>query len=107
MVLTENTTHLPWAQSLLAAAAAVCFIANDAMVPRPRTQDPGVVEGQEAPARQGQILVGLNVDRRAFQHGCAGLGVCFRQGADQHDRSGILGSLPFLSFGRKSNRPAS
>ena len=109
VVLTENRTHLPWAQSLLAVAAAVCFIAGDAMVQRPGTDDPSVVEIGEAPlaAPQGHLLVGLNVDRTTFEQGCAGLGVCFAQGADQDGPAGILASLRFLPFGRKTTMPAS
>ncbi len=109
VVLTENRTHLPWAQSLLAAAAAVCFIAGDATVQRPRTDDPSVVEVEAAPlaAPQGHLLVGLNVDRVTFEQGCAGLGVCLAHGADQGGHAGILDSLRFLPFGRKATMPAS
>ena len=109
VVLTENTTHLPWAQSLLAAAAAVCFIAGDATLQRPRTDDPSVVEVEATPlaAPQGHLLVGLNVNRTAFEQSCAGLGVSLAQGTDQDDHAGILGSLPFLPFGRKRTTPAS
>ena len=109
VMLTENTTHLPWAQSLLAAATSVCFIAGDATGQRPRTDDPRVVEGEETPvaAPRGHLLVGLNIDRTAFEHGCASLGVSFRQGTDQGDHAGILSSLRFLPFGRKTTMPAS
>ena len=109
VVLTENTTHLPWAQSLLAAATAVCFIAGDATVQRPRTDEPSVVEVEEAPlaAPQGHLLVGLNVNRTAFEQRCAGLGVSLAQGTDQGDHAGILSTLRFLPFGRKTSMPAS
>ena len=109
VVLTENTTHLPWAQSLLAAATAVCFIAGDATVQRPRTDDPSVVEVEEAPlaAPHGHLLVGLNVNRTAFEQRCAGLGVSLAQGTDQGDHAGILSTLRFLPFGRKTSMPAS
>ena len=109
VVLTENTTHLPWAQSLLAAATAVCFIAGDATVQRPRTDDPSVVEVEQAPlaAAQGHLLVGLNVNRTAFEQRCAGLGVSLAQGTDQGDHAGILSTLRLLPFGRKTSMPAS
>ena len=109
VVLTENTTHLPWAQSLLAAATAVCFIAGDATVQRPRTDEPSVVEVEEAPlaAPHGHLLVGLNVNRTAFEQRCAGLGVSLAQGTDQGDHAGILSTLRFLPFGRKTSMPAS
>ncbi len=109
VVLTENTTHLPWAQSLLAAATAVCFIAGDATVQRPRTDDPRVVEVEEAPlaAAHGHLLVGLNVNHTAFEQRCAGLGVSFVRGMDQGDHAGILSSLRSLAFGRKTTMPAS
>lgn len=107
VALTENTTHLPWAQTLLTAADSICFIASDTRVPRPQTQGPSVVAGDEAPARQGQILVGLNVDSTAFERGCANLGVSFKQGTGRDDHAGILGLVPFLRRGLKSNRPAS
>ena len=109
VVLTENTTHLPWAQSLLAAATAVCFIAGDATVQRPRTDDPRVVEVEEAPlaAPQGHLLVGLNVNRTAFEQRCAGLGVSLAQGTDQGNHAGILSTLRLLPFGRKTSMPAS
>ena len=110
VVLTENRTHLPWAQSLLAAAAAaVCFIAGDTTVQRSRTDDPSVVEIGEAPlaAPHGHLLVGLNVDRVTFEQGCAGLGVCFSRGADQGGHAGILDALQFLPFSRKATMPAS
>ncbi len=109
VVLTENTTHLPWAQSLLAVATAVCFIAGDATVQRPRTDDPRVVDVEEAPlaAPHGHLLVGLNVNRTAFEQSCAGLGVSFVRGMDQGDHAGILSSLRSLAFGRKTTMPAS
>ena len=109
VVLTENTTHLQWAQSLLAAATAVCFIAGDATVQRPRTDDPRVVEVEEAPlaAPQGHLLVGLNVNRTAFEQRCAGLGVSLAQGTDQGNHAGILSTLRLLPFGRKTTMPAS
>ncbi len=109
VVLTESTTHLPWAQSLLAAATAVCFIAGDATVQRPRTDDPRVVEVEEAPlaAAHGHLLVGLNVNHTAFEQSCAGLGVSFARGMDQGDHAGILSSLRSLAFGRKTTMPAS
>ncbi len=109
VVLTENTTHLPWAQSLLASATAVCFIAGDATVQRPRTDEPRVVEVEEAPlaAPHGHLLVGLNVNHTAFEQSCAGLGVSFVRGMDQGDHAGILSSLRSLAFGRKTTMPAS
>ena len=109
VVLTENTTHLPWTQSLLAAATAVCFIAGDATVQRPRTDDPRVVEVEEAPlaAPHGHLLVGLNVNHTAFEQSCADLGVSFVRGMDQGDHAGILSSLRSLAFGRKTTMPAS
>ncbi len=109
VVLTENTTHLPWAQSLLAAATAVCFIAGDATVQRPRTDERSVVEVEEAPlaAPHGYLLVGLNVNHTAFEQSCADLGVSFVRGMDQGDHAGILSSLRSLAFGRKTTMPAS
>ena len=107
VMLTQNTTHVQWAQALLGAAAAVCFIAGDTTVQRSRTDDPSVVEVEEAPAREGQMLVGLNVDRKAFEDGCAALGVSFRHGTDQDDHRGILSSLRRLRLGRKTMPAAS
>ena len=100
VVLTDNRTQMPWAQSLLKAAHGVCFINGDVTFLRPRSNDPTVLEEAPSASPHGQILVGLNVNRTTFEQLCAPLGACFVRGADE---DADVGFLSLLRFGPKGS----
>ena len=90
VVLTDNRTQMPWAQSLLKAAHGVCFINGDVTFLRPRSNDPTVLDEAPSASPHGQILVGVNVNRTTFEQLCAPLGACFVRGTDEDADAGFL-----------------
>ena len=81
VLLTDNRSQTPWAQSLLKAARGVCFVAGDVKFLRPRPDDPTALDEAPAASPHGQMLVGFNVDGALFRQLCTLLGTGFTRGA--------------------------
>lgn len=82
IVLVNNSTDAPWAQSLLECASAVCFLRKRIAFNRPKKKG-GISIGNKG-TRQGQIFFYIGNDPDAFVAAFADFGVCMRPPGPLH-----------------------